>query len=141
MTASFPILMGNAIYWCSESRREREATGFGGGRTGEFVEFTGKEVRWTAIRGGELVKEVEKLDRNVVELRRSGVWEDAEGQRGAAHLLSREESDLPVLGTAVEAEGQSRAFVSLGALTGTLLAALLFLLVLESLLFHRFGVY
>ena len=141
MTASFPILMGNAIYWCAEGRRIEETAGFGGGRTGELIEPGGKELRWTRVGEGKLVQEVQKLDRGVIELRESGVWEATTGKRGAAHLLSRVESDLP----SRIAEGRDGSVagpvVSLGNLTVALLTLILVVLLVESVLFHRAGVY
>lgn len=142
MTASFPLLMGNAIYWCAEGRRQEESTGVGNGRTGELVEVSGGQLRWTTVRGGELTREVESLDGGVAELRRSGVWEDASGKRGTAHLLSREESDV----AAAQADGAPgtpahNSALSLSQLTLTLIALLLGVLVLESLLFHRYALY
>jgi hypothetical protein len=142
MTSSFPILMGNAIYWCAEGRRAEEAAGFGGGRTGELIEPKGKQLGWTQILDGQVVRNVERIDRGVVELRRSGVWEDlAAGQRGAAHLLSLAESDLPARAADQEPAARTGSSVSLGNLTVVLLSVILVILLLESLLFHRAGVY
>ena len=142
MTSSFPILMGNAIYWCAEGRRAEEAAGFGGGRTGELIEPKGKQLGWTQILDGQVVRNVERIDRGVVELRRSGVWEDlAAGQRGAAHLLSLAESDLPARAADQEQAARTGSSVSLGNLTVVLLSVILVILLLESLLFHRAGVY
>ncbi len=140
MTASFPILMGNAIYWCAEGHRQAESAGLGGGRTGELVELSGGQLRWTALGGGELVREVENLDRSVAELRRSGIWEDSVGKSGSAHLLSREESDLVAFAPS-QAMVERRVGPSLGALTGTVLGFLLLILVAEAVLFHRWSLY
>ncbi|MBU6303029.1 MAG: VWA domain-containing protein [Verrucomicrobia bacterium] len=142
MTASFPLLMGNSIYWCAEGRRQEELMGSGNGRTGKLVEVSGGELRWTGLRAGELTRQVERLPAGVAELRRSGVWEDGSGRRGAAHLLSREESDLTAARTGAEAGSPppGSGLVS-GGMVCSLIGFLLVLLLLENVLFHRWALH
>lgn len=145
LTASFPLLMGNAIFWCSEQsqamvERVRE------NHTGDLIEVEGDELLWVDWRDGQWREKKQSLSGGLVELDHSGVWRAGDGQRGVAHLLSAAETDIHSLaGEAAAANDrqglQGKAKGYLGDMTEWILAALVFLLVLESWLFHRHAVY
>lgn len=154
LMASFPILMGNALLWCAETspgvvERVDEA------RTGEVRPVKGTSATWSQWLGGGMQRSAVKLSGPLLELDRSGVWETDEGQRGAAHLLSWKETDLPGPPQADEARDSSSAAASASAKTGEtgrtgilagdvnwwIVAAILGLLVVESWLFHRWALY
>ncbi len=145
LTASFPLLMGNAIFWCVEKsqaivERVRE------NRTGDLIEVEGEELLWVDWRDGQWREKKQALSGGLVELDHSGVWRAQDGQRGVAHLLSAAETDLPSIasgdGAAKGRQGMQRKTRRyLGDMTGWILAALVLLLVVESWLFHRHAVY
>lgn len=140
LTASFPILMGNALFW-TVNQEER-----GGSnrlyRSGELAPVTGKTITWTESGAGSRKIDL-PITSDVVEMNRRGVWETDTGLRGASHLLSREETDLRSLGEGVE--GDPAYFATSNRFAGNLklwlLAAVAMVLLLESWLFHRHAVY
>ncbi len=141
LTASFPILMGNSLYWCVDRGR-----GGGGGRphrTGELVRVDGPELRWTGPGRRNGAKVRIPAGTGLVEIDRTGLWETPGGQRGGAALLSPDESDLPARGDGDR--GDETYFATEGGFAGNvrfwLLSALLGVLLLESWLFHRHAVY
>ena len=145
LTASFPLLMGNAIYWCAEGD-ERAENRLQERKTGDVVNIVGSRLRWTELSEGKLTSSAQNLDRNLAELDRIGVWESGEGQRGTAHLLSREETNLrnqgapdSIVSEAVPTQNPPGGL--LGDLTWLILSIVLVILLLESLLFHWFAVY
>lgn len=140
LTASFPILMGNALFW-TVNQEER-----GGSnrlyRSGELAPVTGKTITWTESGSGSRQIDL-PITSDVVEMNRSGVWETDTGLRGASHLLSREETDLRSRGEGEE--GDPAYFATSNRFAGNLklwlLAAVAVVLLLESWLFHRHAVY
>ncbi len=138
--AVFPLLLGNALYWCAGWADPDAGEGPVALPTGTILERDAGEVpaplRW--ITQGNSAALVEASG-NVVELDRTGLWEMAGGRRGSAALLSAEETR--------EAAGSGRAAgrpllrARWGDATTAFLAAALGLLLLESWLFHRRGVY
>lgn len=141
LTASFPILMGNALYWCVEPKQEEGATRLL--QTGELAEIAGNSITWMSGEGrGRNTRDV-PLTSHLVEMDRIGLWESDGGERGAAHLLSAVESDLPARSSETAAgedyfDGGSRFA---GNLKLWLLSAVVCVLLLESWLFHRHAVY
>lgn len=140
LTASFPILMGNALFW-AVNQEER-----GGSnrlyRSGELAPVTGGTITWT--ESGEGARRATlPITSDVVEMDRRGIWETDTGLRGASHLLSREETDLPARGEGEE--GDPAYFATSNRFAGNLklwlLAAVAMVLLLESWLFHRHAVY
>lgn len=145
LTASFPLLMGNAIFWCAEKsqaivERVRE------NHTGDLIEVEGEELLWVDWQDGQWREKKQSLSGGLVELDHSGVWRAGGGQRGVAHLLSTAETDIHSIAgedaAAKDRQGlQGRAKGYLGDVTKWILAVLIFLLVVESWLFHRHAVY
>lgn len=148
LTASFPLLMGNAIFWCSKKskavvERVRE------NHSGDLIEVKGKELMWRDWRDGRWRENNQKLSGGLVELTQTGVWRTEEGQRGVAHLLSIAETDIESAGQAegnamlgqelVTQAGQARG--QWGDVSKWILGVLVLLLVMESWLFHRHAVY
>ncbi len=141
LTASFPILMGNALFWCVEPARE--STGIRLLKTGELASLDGSELRWSSEDGRIGGRRRVPLASSLVEMDRVGVWETDAGIRGGAALLSATESDLraaPVPDDALEtAAAADRGFAADAKLW--ILASVVGLLLLESWLFHRHSVY
>ncbi|MFK5920688.1 MAG: BatA and WFA domain-containing protein [Verrucomicrobiota bacterium] len=146
LTASFPLLMGNAIFWCSEKskavvERVRE------NHSGDLIEVEGDELLWTDWKQGQWKERKQVLSGSLLELDQTGVWRTTGGERGVVHLLSREETDLAVLPDesggmeAGETRMAGRSKGQWGDVTGWILGLLLVFLVVESWLFHRHAVY
>lgn len=148
LTASFPLLMGNAVFWCSQRskavvERVRE------NRSGDLIEISGNEVGdellWSDWKDGQWREHRQAMNGSLVELGQTGMWSSADGQRGVAHLLSGNETDVAAIRegqVSVSAEAEAgRAQGSWGDVSKWVLLMLVFLLVMESWLFHRHAVY
>ncbi len=149
LTASFPILMGNALLWCAENsqaiaERVRE------NRTGDLIDVHSKELTWTEWKDGQARKSRVALADELLELDRVGLWQSDDGGQGTSYLLSRVESDVPgslqagVNSEDVAAEGTAQSVARklfLGDITWLIIAVIVALLVLENWLFHRHAVY
>jgi hypothetical protein len=141
LTASFPLLMGNALLWCAETapgvvEKLIESP------TGRVVPASGASVTWTQWQEGGLKTTTASLTGGLLELDRTGVWETDTGQRGAAHLLSRAETDLrPRDPAAADTQVQVRSGLFSGNATWIFLVIIALVLIVESYLFHRHAVY
>ncbi len=139
--ASYPLLIGNAIYWAAETELE-SARGMNR-RTGQLVELQGKTLTWLDPAHKEAAKTTEKLEGRSAELDRIGLWRTEAGESGSAALLSVEETLIPAqqkdAPTARDAQQTARLFR--GDLAPVLLWGVLALFVVESWLFHRYIAY
>ncbi|MFV1994015.1 MAG: BatA and WFA domain-containing protein [Verrucomicrobiales bacterium] len=144
LMASYPLLIGNAVFWCAESGAIDRGTGTR--RTGDVVEVAGGEMLWEQVRDGRILTSRVTIEGPLVELDRIGLWQAGE-DRGSALLLSRRETDLAGVlpGSDDTAPGEASADEPTGLLRGEMtrifLWVIVFLLVLESWLFHRHAVY
>lgn len=138
LTASFPLLMGNALLWAvdRESRSERGALY----RTGELVSIDSETIEWREWTGDRWRSRRVDTPGPVAEMDRIGIWRTGDGREGAAQLLSVRESDLPVQ---AETDGDTPAMEAggPGRLPLWLLGGVIAVLLLESFLFHRLAVY
>ncbi len=141
LTASFPILMGNALFWCVKQKDfTRDSRLFS---TGDLAPVSGDSITWSGMEGGQVKKRTLPLKSDVIEMNRLGTWETDSGIIGASYLLSALESDIPSRNSKESGDAKYFAVESnvAGNLKLWLLSALLLLLLLESWLFHRFSVY
>ena len=139
--ASYPLLIGNAVYWAAESRIE-SAEGRDR-RTGELVELEGRTLTWNTPDGGRETEARVALAGRFAELDRLGLWTTDQGERGSAALLSVDDTRLSAQ---PDAPGGGSGASSVGSrfqgdLAPLLLWGLLGLFVLESWLFHRYFAY
>ena len=141
LTASFPILIGNALFWCVDQ------AGQGGDvnlhSTGDFVPVEGESISWSHWNGREMKKQRFPLASDILELDRIGVWETDTGKRGSAQILSARESDIPARSETGKVD-QDYFTVEAGWASNLklwLLAAVIVFLLMESYLFHRHAVY
>ena len=141
LTASFPILMGNALFWCVDQKDNPDSTRLFS--TGDLAPVSGENITWTGAIGNEGRKQRYPLTTDVVEMDRVGMWQTDTGVRGAAHLLFAAESDLRAKSPG--GEGDLDYFAAQSGIAGNLkmwlLAAVVVILLLESWLFHRHAVY
>ncbi|MBM4037509.1 MAG: VWA domain-containing protein [Planctomycetes bacterium] len=150
LMASYPILVGNAIYWSVQPAMA--AHGGNSRKTGELIATDGSPVTWSVPAAGGLRQEAAPVRGRWAELDRVGLWQTGGGEAGSAALLAERESLLPARESEErEAEGEGRigkerptsrspSLLS-GDLTALFLWCLLALLVLECWLFHRHAVY
>ncbi len=141
LTASFPLLMGNSLFWCV-GREDGPASSrlFS---TGDLAPVSGESLLWTGSAGNEGRKQRVPLSSDVVEMDRIGMWETDTGLRGASHLLSVSESNIRALGP--DGGEDFDYFIEDSGIAGNLktwlLGTLSVILLLESWLFHRHAVY
>ncbi|MEZ5302694.1 MAG: hypothetical protein R3F11_18965 [Verrucomicrobiales bacterium] len=143
LMASYPLLIGNALFWCAESQiaqeRPQNLT------AGAVIPTGGQAVAWEKLLPASPKKaDAESAPGPMAELDQLGLWKTADGRHGSALLLSSRES-LLLPGEAIDAEGgtepaaASRLFR--GEITWLFIWAILAALVIESWLFHRHAVY
>lgn len=145
LTASFPLLVGNSLLWAVNRSDEdlSGARGVGLYSTGDLAPMAGEQITWSDFSKREARKVRLPLQTDVVEMDRIGVWESDSGERGASHLLSAVESDIPAF---VEGSVEDKDYFEshsgvAGNLKWWLLGVVVILLLLESFLFHRLAVY
>lgn len=154
LMASYPLLIGNAIYWSAE-KSFASTTGLNH-RTGDLVRLAGRRITWRGSPGErETIVELPGAPGRHFELDRLGLWEtDAEkdsgekdasktdaGELGSAALLSVAETVLPGDDEAAAAPAMPAGPWLRGDLLPGLLWLLLLILVGESWLYHRYLVY
>ena len=141
LTASYPLLIGNALYWSVRPGAEADDRNY---ETGALVSLEGKTIAWSTPGpqgGGEVSIE---LQGQWTELNRIGLWRTDTGEAGSASLLSTKETALaalPIELAALTARVKSEGPPLRGDLAATFVWAVLILLIVESWLFHRRGVY
>jgi hypothetical protein len=139
LTASFPLLIGNALLWCVEEASERAMLPLYA--SGDLVEIDGGSVNWfeavsTGLRNREL-----PLYSDVLMMDRPGYWETDSGQTGASYLLSPSESNLPIKNPVTNEPTFATNTKGAASLKSWLLAILLIILLAEYWLLHRFAFY
>ncbi|MEO0415051.1 MAG: BatA and WFA domain-containing protein [Verrucomicrobiota bacterium] len=142
LTASFPLLIGNAVLWSVSGGTELNA--FQTVRsTGGLLPVDDSEITWTTVEKGMLKERSLPVSSSTIELDRSGIWRTPSGDEGAAFLLSANESDLPAIAPADSGStsGASTRVSKLGNITRILLLIIVLVLLVESYLFHRHAVY
>ena len=138
-TASYPLLMGNALYWAAEPAIEEGNTNY---RTGKLVKLEGKQLKWTIPDLHKRLESEITLEGPWTELQRIGLWQTETGESGSASLLSRRETLIVKQESehSKETDNQTSAWFS-GDLSAFMLWCVLLVFVGESYLFHRQGVY
>lgn len=140
LTAAYPLLIGNAVYWCTQSQQQQQIGNLQS--TGTLIQIESASLNWEA-GGSEDVEVNTKADGSWVELDRVGLWSTTTGQKGSAALLDAEETLLGAASTGDytgDAPGGIGGFLS-GDLAELLLLIGFCVLLLESYLFHRRSVY
>ena len=165
LTTTYPLLLGNALFWCGEKTAAARSPEVQPG--GTLVEGITAPIEWRELRGGRLAAPaaVPAPPTGIMALDRLGLWRTTDGAReGASALLSRQETDLNAPAAAPEGEGSppSETAPALaaetppppaptaedpparigfsGELTRWVIALVLAALLLESWLYHRHAV-
>lgn len=145
LLSAFPLLIGNAIYWCVEHNESFAA--LKPHRTGEVVASEHGLAQWKAWDGEWLTPVSEESHAAWLELSHEGVCETPGGKVETALLLSPRATQIPVraatAGTSAAAKAPTlaSAWAQGGNWSFRLLWAALAVLLIESWLFHRQAVY
>ncbi|MFC5453844.1 vWA domain-containing protein [Prosthecobacter fluviatilis] len=138
---SFPLILGNALYWCAENSEALTDTRTL--HTGELL-HTGSLVQWHAWNGSSFIEVADDPAHGLLALSRIGAWETGD-RSGACALISAAETDLPALAADAAHSTQPAAPLITASAFSTwpqrLIWLALTLLLLESFLFHRKAVY
>lgn len=136
LSASYPLLLGNAIHWVSQAKLDSRAARIQ--HTGDNVSLRGQQIMWINPDGKEAARE--SLRQGWSLLDRPGLWQTDGGDTGSAALLSPRETTLPAGTTAGVGETANRRWLN-GDLGVPLLWLVLVVLLVESWLFHRHAVH
>lgn len=136
LSASYPLLLGNAIQWAAQSKGEQ--SGARCLRPGDAVTTHGTTLEWMDAGGAKLSKV--PLRNGWLALDRIGLWKTDAGEMGSAALLSVRETSLPA-GRPDAARENSKTRWLRGDLAWPLLWLVLIALLAESWLFHRHAVH
>ena len=139
LLASYPLLIGNAIYWTTDAYSEAHAGN--NHRAGDLVALEGETLTWSVPGGRETAV---SLRGRATELDRLGLWATDTGTTGSASLLSPRETQLaaaPEDENAAENGIANGSALLRGDLTRSLAWLVLAFLLLEAWLFHRHAVY
>lgn len=142
---AFPLLLGNALYWCAEDR-----AGFGLNlmKPGHLLQVQGL-LQWTEWTGTQFIETSDSpASTGLLEIKRLGAWQSADGTTGSSVLASRQETDVPARPAGSETNITADKLAPETATTNSvwdwpflLMWAVLGLLLLESFLFHRKAVF
>lgn len=154
LLSAFPLLIGNALYWCAENdetlaalkpKRTGDLVPTGDQPLGAGVLPASSPVKWRAWDGEKFAEASDESKGGWLELRRIGVFEAATGKAQPSLLLSAHETDVPAKNTAEAgasvSENSAQGWASGGGWWTKLLWLALGALLVESWLFHRQAVY
>lgn len=142
---AFPLLLGNALYWCAE---DHAGAGLNLMHPGSLALVQGL-VQWTEWTGTQFTETSDSpTNGGLLAIKRLGAWQSADGSMGSSVLASRQETNLPA--KPAKADTKAAADKPAPETAGSrffwdwpsvLMWAVLGLLVLESFLFHRKAVF
>ena len=140
LMSAFPLLIGNAIYWCAEGNESVNQSK--AHRTGDIIPLAPGLTKWRSWNGKQFVDVSEESRAEWLELRRIGVVTGRDGKAESALLLSSQVTDLPVKNEPANGAALKPPSWSGGGSWWTILLwGVLTVLMLESWLFHRQAVY
>ena len=142
LLSAFPLLVGNAIYWCAE--HSEALASLQPHHPGDVVSVGEGLVKWRAWDGEKLSDISEDATAGWLDLHHIGLFEGADGKPQSSLLLSAGETDVPKQPTATDgatATADAPKWAGGGNWSTALLWCALGLLLIESWLFHRHAVY
>jgi hypothetical protein len=143
LLSAFPLLVGNAIYWCAE-QAEALAT-LQPHHPGQVIPVAPGIVKWRVWDGVSIHDVSQEAGSGWIDLTYVGLFEDSKGRAQSSLLLSTRETDVPSARTDEAAPAASQdngvKWAGGGNWSTTLLWLALGILLLESWLFHRHAVY
>jgi hypothetical protein len=139
---SFPLILGNALYWCAEN--SDTLTDLLTLQTGTMLNASSL-VQWHAWDGSRFINASDDPANGLLALNRIGSWEMGNDRGGACALISDTETNLPKLDgeNTLTTQPNTRIITATAFSTWPkrLICLTLVLLLLESFLFHRQAVY
>jgi len=140
LMASYPLLIGNAVYWCTEPQRQVQAGHQH--HTGELIQVEGERLTWPSEDPARRASVALRAD-HWIELDRIGLWQTDAGAHGSASLLAASETVLNPHHSHQQGDltADRSHWLFAGDLSETLLVLAVGVLLLESYLFHRRAVY
>jgi len=140
LLSAFPLLIGNAIYWCAENHDSLASVR--PLHTGDVVPVEPGIVKWRGWDGSRFSESSQESAGGWLELDRVGVYESSTGKAHASLLLSVQETNLTSLDPTATREPEAEiAWAGGGNWWAVLLWTVLGVLLVESWLFHRQAVY
>ncbi len=143
LMSAFPLLIGNALYWCAESNDALAS--LKPKRPGDLVSMESGIVKWHSWNGAGFTEVSDEAKNDWLELRRIGLFEPMNGKAQSSLLLSTHETDLPAKSNAAlnaqVSENAMQRWAAGGGMWARLIWLALGVLLLESWLFHRQAVY
>ena len=142
LLSAFPLLIGNAIYWCAEN--SNALVSLKPKRTGDMVPVEPGIIKWRTWDGQKFADVSDESKNGWLELRHLGLYEQSNGKAESALLLSSHETDIASNAKSLMANPTNKPvqhWTGGGGWWSTLLWMLLAVLLLESWLFHRETVY
>lgn len=139
LMSAFPLLVGNAIYWCAENNET--LLSMKPHRTGDVIPVNPGIVKWRSWNGKQFADTSEEASTGWLELKRIGVVSGGDSKAEPVLLLSPLVTDLASRGEPEVASQASASWGSGGSWWSALVWLALVVLLLESWLFHRQAVY
>lgn len=143
LTASYPLLIGNAIYWAAEN--SLQASRGLNLRSGELIELEGKTLTWIETgNDGRPVETPFEVEGRWVELDRVGLWKTENGETGSASLLAVKETLIPSRPKEPQSSQNNEATglsFFRGDMAPWLIWTVVLILVVESWMYHRYAAY
>jgi hypothetical protein len=143
LLSAFPLLVGNAIYWCAE--QAEALASLQPHHPGEVVQVAPGMVRWRIWDGVSIHDVSQEVSSGWMDLRYVGLFEDSKGRVQSSLLLSTRETDVPSIkadaATPAASQENGVKWAGGGSWSTKLLWLALGILLLESWLFHRHAVY
>lgn len=139
LLSAFPLLIGNALYWCAE--HADALASLKPDRVGDFISAGPGLVKWRAWDGAKFLDASDESKAGLLDIRRIGVWEAADGRSGSSMLLSARETGVPAKGDKPATQEEAGNWAGGGNWAPALLWLALAVLLVESWLFHREAVY
>lgn len=142
LLSAFPLLIGNAIYWCAEG--SEALASLQAHHPGNVVPVAPGLVTWRTWDGAAFTDVSEEADSGWLKLRHIGQFEDSGGKARSSLLLSTRETEIsPPRGSpdAAAPSNPDTGWSGGGNWSTVLLWLALGILLVESWLFHRHSVY
>ena len=139
LMSAFPLLIGNAIYWCAENNESLQS--LKPRHTGDVMAVTPGIVKWRSWNGKQFADTSEEANAGWLELKRIGVVSSGEARAEPVLLMSPSVTDLPSRDESTTPLNGSSSWAAGGSWWSSLLWLALGVLLLESWLFHRQAVY
>jgi hypothetical protein len=137
---SFPLLLGNALYWCAEN--SEAMTDLRTLHPGDLLNETGL-IQWTEWDGRQFGEITDEATSGLLSIQRIGAWQ-SKGRSGTSVLASASETDVPAVAATSSTQPNLAPIVAAAGISDwpfLLLWVVLGVLLLESWLFHRKAVF